>query len=152
MPRSEDKNKLTLGELEPLTGTLLTVLLAFVFPRIASEKASLLEAGPKFTVEFDQSARNSQTDCIRLASDTTTMSQNQHIELVGHLGEEKSLTHRNATGFGREVLIEGTAVNRDVALTRAKENAGDRAFPATGSKMLLNLRYWHSKYLSLSDN
>lgn len=52
-PRSEDRKQLTLGELEPLTSTLLAILLALVFPRIASEEASLLQAGTKLTVELD---------------------------------------------------------------------------------------------------
>jgi len=136
--------QLAFGELEPLTSALLTVLLALVTARIASEEARLLEALAQLTVELDQGASDSKTDRIGLTRDSTTMGEDQNIELVGHLRDEQGLTHRDTPGFGREILLEGTSVDRNVALSGPEEHTGDRLFAAAGSKMLLNLRCWHS--------
>ncbi len=47
---------LPLGELEPLAGALLTVLLAFTLARIAGQETGLLQGAAKLSVELNQSA------------------------------------------------------------------------------------------------
>ena len=148
----KESKRLAFGELEPLASALLTVLLALVLARITGEEASLLELGPKFPIKLNQGAGDTETDRIGLTGDTATVGENQNIELVGHLGDEKGLTDRNAPCFRGEVVIEGTTVDGNIALAGAEEYAGDGRFPATGPKVLLNLRCWHSEYLSLSVN
>src|ERR1035438_6370716 len=51
---------LSFGELEPLAGALLAVLLSLVRARVASEEAQLLEPASQFGVELHQSPGNAQ--------------------------------------------------------------------------------------------
>ena len=112
--------------------------------RIASEEAGLLEFRPELSIEFDQRAGNAQPDCVSLACNAPAAGENQNIELVGHLSDEKRLTDRDAPGFGRKIFVQRTAINRNIALTRTEEHAGDRGFAAPGPEVLLNLSCWHS--------
>ena len=112
--------------------------------RITGKEAGFLEFRPEFPIEFDQRTGNAQPDCIGLACHTTAVGENQNIELVGHLSDEKRLTHRDATGFSRKIIVERTTVDGYIALTRSNKYAGDRGLAATGPEVLLNLSCWHS--------
>jgi hypothetical protein len=136
--------KLAFRELEPLASALLSVLLALVLAGVTGEEAGLLELRAKFPIEFDQGARDSETDCVSLTSHAAAMGKNQDVELFCHLGDEKRLPNRDAQGFGREVVVERTPVDGNIALAGPEKYTRNRRFAATGSKVLLNLSCGHS--------
>ena len=136
--------QLAFGELEPLAGAFLSVLLALMLARIAGEKTGFLQLRPQLPIEFDQGTGNAQPDRVGLTGNTTAVGENQNIELVGHLSDEKSLADRDAPGFGRKIFIQRTTVNCDVALAGTEEYAGDRGLATPRPQMLLNLSCWHS--------
>src|SRR3954471_593265 len=63
--------RLTFGELEPLAGALLAVLLPLVRPRIACQKAELFQPGPQLRVELHQGPCHAKTCRARLPRDST---------------------------------------------------------------------------------
>src|SRR6187200_801716 len=63
---------LSLAELEPGAGTLLTVLLALLLARIAGQKACRLQPVAQLTVVLEQGARDAVPDRSGLARAATT--------------------------------------------------------------------------------
>src|ERR1700739_2368191 len=61
--------RLTLAELEPLTGTLLTVLLALLGARVTREQALALEGLAQLGVELKQGAGDAHLDRVCLGAD-----------------------------------------------------------------------------------
>src|SRR5215467_12352255 len=53
--------RLTLGELEPLAGALLAVLLPLVSPWVTGQESEFLQFAAKLRIEFHQRPGNSQT-------------------------------------------------------------------------------------------
>ena len=120
---SENQSGLTLGELEALTSTLLTILLTLVSTRVAGEHAQLFEPGTEFDIELQQCTRHTQPTGFCLTRKATAVGKNESIKLVGRLGGEQGLPHRGTGGFRMEVLLEGAVVDGNVALTRTQEYA-----------------------------
>src|SRR5438270_13544751 len=95
---------LTLGELEPLAGALLAVLLPFVLTRVASEEPELLQPSPQFGVELHQCPGDAQPGRARLSGDAATAGENDQVELIRGFGGRHSLADRGPGAFGREVI------------------------------------------------
>jgi len=55
-------SQLAFGELEALACPLLTILFAFLRPRIASEETGLLKLLAQLTIELTERARNTVPD------------------------------------------------------------------------------------------
>src|SRR5215471_5451122 len=127
---------LTLGELEPLAGALLTVLLALMTTRVASQEAEFLEFSAQFRVELHQCTGNPQTGSARLARDTAAACQNHNVKLVQGLGGSQRLPDRGARRLGREVVLKRAIVNLDVALAGTQKYASHRSLPAPGTQIL----------------
>jgi len=72
---------LPLGELEPLSRTLLAVLLSFMASRITREESELLQPAPQLGIELDQCAGQPQLCGICLTAEASAIGENQHIEL-----------------------------------------------------------------------
>ena len=64
---------LPLGELEPLTCALLTVLLALVLAGIAGQETELLELAAQFGVELHQGPCDTETGCAGLACEAAAV-------------------------------------------------------------------------------
>src|SRR5881397_3328533 len=96
-------------------------------PGIAREQSELLEPLAQFTIELHQSASDSQTRRAGLAGNTAAVGENQHIELIGRLGCEQRLAHRNALRFGLKIRIERPAVHFDLTLAGSQEHASHRS-------------------------
>src|SRR5579883_1978078 len=124
---------LTFGELEPLAGALLTVLLPLVCARVASEEAEFLQTRTQFGVELHQSSCNTKTGSARLAGHAAAIRQNEEIELFHGFGSRERLPHHGARTFRRKIILEGAAIDLNLALTRAQKYARHRAFSAACS-------------------
>src|ERR1035437_1895174 len=107
---------LTFGELEPLASALLAVLLALVLARVAGEIAELLQPRTQFRIEFHQGPGNTQAAGAGLADHAPAAGENQHGELIRALGGRQRLPHHGARTLRREVILERTAVHRNLAL------------------------------------
>src|SRR5215472_12923325 len=101
------KQRLALGELEPLTSALLTILLALVLARIPREKPQLLQPRTQLCVELHQRPRNRQTNCAGLSRHATARRKNYDIELVHHLRSGQRLAHHGARAFRGEIVFKG---------------------------------------------
>src|ERR1700716_4360828 len=106
---------LPLGELEPLAGALLTVLLALMLAGIASQKTELLELATQFGIELHQSPGDTEPSCSGLASEATAVGEDQYIKLVGRFRCQERLTHHCPSGLGGEIFIAGPTVDRNRA-------------------------------------
>lgn len=126
------KSKLTLGELEPLASALLTVLLALMLARVTGQKACRLQLAAQLRIELDQSARDAEPGCSRLAGDTAAIGQDQNIEAVRHFGEQQGLANVGAGRFVRKVIVKWPVVDRDLAFTGTQEHTRGGGFAAAG--------------------
>jgi len=134
-----EKKPLSLGELEPLASAFLAVLLALVFPRIAGQKTSFLQRTTQFGVELNQCPGNTQLNCPGLTGYTAAVGENQQIETVSHFDRQERHSHRNTTRFGREIVFQFPAIDRDFARSGPQEHAGNATFATPGPQILLYL-------------
>lgn len=75
----EEKEKLTLGELEALTSFCSAILLTFFLTAVASKEAFLFQRMLASFVFENEAARDAQTDCFSLRFDTTTTNADDDI-------------------------------------------------------------------------
>jgi hypothetical protein len=135
------KKLLTLRELEPLTCAFLTVLLALVLTRIARKKTCLLERAAQFGVEFDECASDTEANRPSLTRDTAAVSKNQYVETIRHFDRAQSLQNRDPSRFGREIILEGAAIDGDLSRSRPQEHARNASLTAPGPQILLDFLY-----------
>ena len=83
---SRPSAELALGELEPLAGALLPILLALMLARIACQVAHALQLPAQFEIEIAQGASDAQTDRASLTCDTAAIGQYQNVELLRRFG------------------------------------------------------------------
>jgi len=136
--REKKRTQLPLGELEPLACALLAVLLALMFPRVTSQQAGFLERSTQFGIELDQSARDTQLDRTSLTGNATSICEDQHVETIRHFNRQERLPDRHATRFGRKVVFQGTAIDRDLARSGPEEHTSNATLAAPGAQILLN--------------
>src|SRR5687768_12158581 len=127
---------LSFRELEPLSCALLSVLLTFFLTRVTRDQAGLLQGRAKVGVEFHQRTRDPVTNGSRLARRTTAINIHENVELADRVGQAKRLTDDHPKSFVREVRIERTAINNDVAAARTQVNTCCRGFSATRAVIL----------------
>src|SRR3954447_20023944 len=127
---------LPLGELEPLTCALLSVLLALVLAGIAGQETELLELATQFGIELNQCPCDAETGRAGLACEAAAVGEDQHIEFVGRFRCQERLTHHSPGGLGGEILVPSAAVDGDGALAGTQKNAGNGGLPPARSQML----------------
>src|SRR5690242_12899365 len=101
-----------------------------MLPRVARQKAQLLELAPQFRVELHQSPGNSQTAGACLTGDATAAGKDQEVEFVRGFGGRKCLPDRRTRALGREIALEGTIVDLDFSLTGTQNHASHRRLAA----------------------
>src|SRR5918997_440597 len=99
-------NVLSLGKLEPLPGTLLSVLLAFLDTRIASYETGMFQRRTKVGIVFEQCSRDAVPDRSRLTRWTTTAHVNDEVKLTGGFGQLQGLTNDHPQGFIWKIAVE----------------------------------------------
>src|SRR4051794_6303493 len=129
-------SKLSFRELEALTRTLLTVLLAFLAASIAGEESLSLQSFAQFNVELEQRAGNAHLHCVGLPIDAAAGDARDHIEGAGGLGGLQRTTCRAALCLGDEVFVELAAIDGEIALAGTQENASHARFATSGAVIL----------------
>src|SRR6266849_1923232 len=114
---------LSFRELEPLARALLSVLLAFLDPRIARDQSRVFQCRPQVAVVLNQSTRNSVTNRAGLARRSATCDVDEHIELACRLSQLHRLTNDHAQSFVRKIHIERSAIDLEVARAGAQIDA-----------------------------
>ena len=125
--------KLSLGELRSATSGLETVLLSLLHTRVAGQEAGGLQGGTVVRVSGQQSAGNTVTDCTCLAGDTATGNVGDDVKLAGSAGYAEGLVNDELQGLETEVLIDGTAVDGDLAGAGVNTDTSDGLLSAAGA-------------------
>src|SRR6266446_9777305 len=105
----------SLRELEALARALLSVLLAFLDPRIARDQSRVFQGRPQVAVVLNQSSRNSVTNRSGLARWSAAGNVDQHVELGCRLSQLHRLTNDHPQRLVRKIHIERSAINLKVA-------------------------------------
>src|SRR5437588_899967 len=132
VPNFSVREPLALGVLRGLAGLLQAVLLALLLTGVAREKAGPLERDPDFGVEVDKGAGDTETESARLARHAAAEDGGVDVvHLVGAGGGQRLAQH-HAVGLGGEVVLDGTAVDDDLAGAGPDANTGHGLLAATG--------------------
>src|SRR5713226_6809421 len=131
-------SKLSLRELEALARALLSVLLAFLDPRIARDQSRVFQGRPQVAVVLNQSSRNSVTNRSGLARWSAAGNVHQHVELGCRLSQLHRLTNDHPQGLVRKIHIERSAINLEVARAGPQIYSRRRAL-ASSSSVVFNL-------------
>lgn len=119
--------------LRSLAGAQQSVFLPLFDPRVARQQAGRLEHGLELSIELDESPGDAQPDGLGLALGPAAADPEEQVELVRRLREEKRLADDDLVGVQLEIITEGPRPlvdeQRDVALARTQEDAGDGRFP-----------------------
>src|SRR5712692_2674481 len=105
----------SLRELEALARALLSVLLAFLDPRIARDQSRVFQRRPQVAVVLNQSSRNSVTNRSGLARWSAAGNVDQHVELGCRLSQLHRLTNDHPQRLVRKIHIGRSAINLTVA-------------------------------------
>src|SRR5262249_32679628 len=119
------QRKLALGELEALAGALLPVLLALLHARIAREKTVLAQRRAQLEIEARNGARQSHAYGPGLTASAATVRGDDHIHLIGQVGELERFGGVVLPGVVRKVGIHLAAVDRKLASARTQKHARD---------------------------
>src|SRR5690606_1471565 len=122
-----------LAELLAATGLVEADLLTFHFAGIAGDEAGLLQCGLERFVGVDERAGDAVTHCACLTTFTATVDVDVEVEAFHVVGQHEGLAHDHAAGFTSEVLVDGLAVDDDLARTLFQEHAGHRSLAAAGA-------------------
>src|SRR5205085_8523595 len=140
-------SKLSLRELEALSCSLLAVLLALFAARIAREHAFALELFAQLGVEHNERAGNAQLHRAGLSVDAAARDAGHNVEGGRRLARNQGLLGDAALRVGNKILIEGAAVHRELAATRAEKYPRDAGF-APSCAVVLNL-FCHKSLLAI---
>jgi hypothetical protein len=86
----------------------------------------LLEDRAVLRVGEAKRAGEAHADGAHLAGDAAAGRGDLHVEVLGIAGHVQRSEEQVLQGDGREILIEGPVVHRDIAAAGAEEHAGDR--------------------------
>ena len=130
---NEVKLRLSLGELRSATSGLETVLLSLLHTRVAGQEAGGLQSGTVVHIGGQQSAGNTVTDSAGLAGDTAACNVGDDVELTGSTGNAEGLVDDELQSLETEVIIDGTAVDGDLAGAGINADASDGLLSAAGA-------------------
>src|SRR5215472_11193971 len=140
------KNRLTLGELEPLSCAFLPVLLAFLHSRIARQKSVLPQGWPQLLIESRNRAGQSHAHGASLPAHTAADGACHYIHLVDQVAELQRLGRFMLPRMIREILLHGSVVDGELPRTRAKEHpCYGLLAPPSSHKPCLRARYGRSR-------
>src|SRR5215475_2609671 len=128
--QSERRRKLTLRELEALARALLPVLLAFLHAGVARQKTVGTKRRPQLRIEARDGARQSHANRSGLSADAAAIGGHHDIYLITEVGKLQRLGGIMLPRMIREVGLDATAVDRELARACAQKNARDWLFAA----------------------
>src|SRR5215207_4044165 len=127
VPKSRPNEPVSaLGVLGSLAGLLEPVLLALLDPRVPGEEAGLLESRAVVRLDLDEGAGDGQAQGAGLTGDAAALEQTDDVVLLGLLEGHERLTDELLVHLVREVLLEGAAVELELA------GAGEQPHPDDG--------------------
>src|SRR5574341_1454916 len=107
---------LTLAELEPGAGALLSVLLALLDARVARQEAGLLELDAQLGVVLAERSRDRVSDGARLGGHAAAVDRGYDVELVVRLRHRERLLDDLLQGLdASEVVVEPARVELELA-------------------------------------
>jgi hypothetical protein len=131
---------LSFRKLESLPRTLLSVLLAFLDPRIAGHKTGVLERRTKIGIVFEQRSRDAVPDRARLARWTTASYVDDQVKLVRGFSQLQGLTNNHPQSFIWKIAVERFVVNLHFARAGSQINSGSCRF-ASPCSVILNFSH-----------
>lgn len=123
--------RLTLGELETLTSARLTSFLTLFRTWVTAEEASSFQGWTKLNINLQKRASNRQLHRASLTVETTAFGNDAHVVLVHQVCNLERVKNETLQRKSREVLLEGTSVDFDIARTFSEVNASDRRLAAS---------------------
>src|SRR4051795_4943028 len=125
---------LTLRVLRSLPSSLEPVLLAFLHSGIASQQTRLTQRKPvRLRIQLQQSPRNAVTDGTGFSGDASPLDLDHDVEAALPPGHPERHPHLRLVDRVAEVLLERSAVDHDLALTRQQPDAGDSRLATAGA-------------------
>src|SRR5207244_6693605 len=109
--------------LRSLAGLLQPVLLALLLPVVAREQTGSLEGNALIWVELGQGPGDAEAERAGLAGDAPAVDGGIDVVGLGRGRDPQGLGHDRPVGRGREVVLDRTAVDHDLALARAQPHA-----------------------------
>src|SRR5712691_3422149 len=131
-------SKLSLRELESLARALLSVLLAFLDPRIARDQSRVLQCRPQVAIVLNQSSCDSVANRAGLACRSAAGDVDEHDELVCRLRQLHRLTNDHPQRLVRKVYVERSAIDLEVAPAGSQVDSR-RCALASSSSVVFNL-------------
>src|SRR5436190_10351955 len=132
--RPRYRSCLTLGVLRRLSSSLQAVLLALLHPWITGEEAGLAQRqAVALGVELEQGAGDAVPDRAGLAGDAAALDLDHHVEAALRSGHPERQADVGLVDRVPEMLLEGAAIDHDLALTRQQPDAGDGRLAAAGA-------------------
>src|SRR5262249_12978415 len=135
-------------ELKCLAGTLSAVFLALLHSAVTSQKAGVsqflgdgaailalgsgIRSASKHRLERP---RDTLTNCAALAREAAALDQDLYIEPVSHFSYQERTEHGRSVLIFREVVLQFSAVDFDLARSFAEADAGNRCLAATGAEV-----------------
>src|SRR3954470_18765095 len=115
-----------LGVLRSLAGLLEPVLLALLDPGVTGEEAGLLESRTVLALDLDEGAGDGQAQRAGLTRDAATLEEADDVVLLALLQGHERLTDELLVHLVGEVLLQGAAVELELA------GAGEQTYPDDG--------------------
>src|SRR6266545_936382 len=123
---------LPFAELEARPGAALSVLLAFLHPRIAGQESFLLQLLAQFGVVLGQRPGDPVADRAGLTGRTAAGDAHVDVELLRRLHREERLLDDHLENVVGEVIVEGTLVDRYRPGAGDQPDARHRCLAAAG--------------------
>src|SRR3989344_9609393 len=122
-----------LAELLPATSAVQADLLALDFAGVAGDETSAAQFGLQGSVEIDQGAGHTVTDGTGLTGFATTVDVDLDVERFSVVGQHQGLLDHHDGGLTAEVLLNGLAVDDDMAGALLDEDAGGGRLATAGA-------------------
>src|SRR5690606_30515030 len=117
----------------PTTCLVEADFFTFDFAGVASNQTSLLQRRFERFVVVDECTGDTVAHCTGLTAFAAAMNVDVKVERFKVVGQRQWLTYDHAAGFTGKVLVDGLAVDDDLARSFFQEHASHRGFAAAGS-------------------
>src|SRR5215472_3942272 len=109
------------------------VFFAFDLTRVARQHPIFSKRDAQSIGAGQQSPRDSVANGVSLGRAATTFHTDYSVELACSFGHFKGLKDSHSCGISREVVLEGSLINRELARARDKPHTGNSGLAAAGT-------------------
>src|SRR6056297_3010149 len=124
--------RLTLGELEALTGFRTAKLLTFHNAAVARQEACRLERATQAGIIKLQRLGDAVLDRTGLTREAAALDRRHHVKLIFRAGHRKRLAQDHLKHGTCKIDLHFLAVHHDLAGARLDPDTGDRVLPLAG--------------------